>query len=75
MAKFTLRRPDDETLIILLNGREVGSANHDSDGWQGMESLEELVKGIAGVLNIPVETDNGEEEEEEEEDNDTKDEE
>jgi hypothetical protein len=53
--KFVLKRDDDENLTVLLNGTEVGSANHDEDGWGGMESMETLVKAIAAVLKIPVE--------------------
>jgi hypothetical protein len=52
--QFIFEREDDETLKVFLNGTEVGSANHDSDGWAGMESLESLARGIAKVLHIPV---------------------
>jgi len=52
--QFIFERPDDETLKVFLNGVEVGSADHDQDGWAGMESLESLARGIAKVLRIPV---------------------
>ena len=52
--QFILEREDEETLKVFLNGEEVGSANHDEDGWAGMESLESLVRGIAKVLRIPI---------------------
>lgn len=54
-SKFVLTRDDEESLTVVLNGTEVGSANHDEDGWAGMEAMETLVKAIAAVLNIPVE--------------------
>ena len=41
-------------MVVFLNGKEVASANHDEDGWSGMEKVEEIVKSIAGVLKIPV---------------------
>jgi len=62
--KFILRRDDDETLTILLDGEEVGSANHDEDGWKGMETVEDLVKAIGRVLDIPVEEEESDENEE-----------
>lgn len=55
-AGFVIYRPDDETMEVHLNGQYVGSANHDSDGWAGMESLEDLVTNVAEVLNLPVDT-------------------
>lgn len=51
---FELRKEDDETLEVFLNGKEVGHANHDSDGWSGMESLESLVERVAEVLGLSV---------------------
>lgn len=53
---FIIYRPDDESMTVFLNGKEVGSANHDSDGWKGMETVEEIVTEIAKVLGLPVET-------------------
>jgi hypothetical protein len=53
--KFVLKREDEEHVEVLLNGVEVASANHDEDGWGGMEVVVNLVHAIAGVLGIPVE--------------------
>ena len=53
-----VRRPS------LANGEEVGSANHDEDGWKGMETVEDLVKAIGRVLDIPVEEEESDENEE-----------
>lgn len=53
--KFVLSKSDDENLTVFLNGKEIASANHDTDGWAGMEAIEELVTKIAKALKIPVE--------------------
>ena len=52
--KFVINHEDDENVTVFLNGKQVGSANHDEDGWSGIEKVEKIVKSIAGVLKIPV---------------------
>ena len=54
MKNFVITRQDEENIEITLNGKFVASANHDSDGWAGMETLEDAVKRIGEILNIPV---------------------
>lgn len=46
-AKVTIARPDDERLIVRVNGREVASANHDEHGWSGMDAVELTAVSIA----------------------------
>lgn len=51
---FEINRPDDETIIISLNGVELGQYDHDQHGWVGMEAVEDLVQTIAHELNFEV---------------------
>lgn len=44
---FEINRPDDETIIISLNGVKLGQYDHDQHGWAGMEAVESLVQTIA----------------------------
>jgi predicted cobalt transporter CbtA len=48
------RRPDDERLELLVNGREVAWANHDEHGWSGMDAFEKaavaIVKAFGGEI-------------------------
>lgn len=37
-----IRRPHDEIIDLLIDGREVASANHDDHGWAGMAAFEKL---------------------------------
>ena len=52
--KFTIQRGSDDGFSVLLNDNEIGSFNHDRDGWAGMEAAETLIRNIAGVLDIEV---------------------
>lgn len=52
--KFIIRRPDDEVVTVSLDGKEIGRASHDEDGWHGMERFVEVVKSIATALDVPV---------------------
>jgi hypothetical protein len=51
---FVIKRTSDENMEITLNGRDVVSLNHDSDGWEGMGRGEDIVRTIASILNLPV---------------------
>ena len=52
--KFTVHYPDDETMVIKLDGKNIFSGNHDDDGWAGMEAVESVVTEIAKILKIPL---------------------
>jgi hypothetical protein len=38
-----IRHPDDETIVIEVNGEEVARANYDFYGWFGMDAVEHIV--------------------------------
>lgn len=46
-AKVKITRPNDEQLVVRVNGREVASANHDEHGWSGMDAVESTAVAIA----------------------------
>lgn len=46
--------PDGESFRIELNGKEVGYANYDNDGWHGMSAIKKVVRSIAEELGIVV---------------------
>jgi hypothetical protein len=51
---FTFDYEDDETLNVYLNGKLVIGANHDIDGWAGMERIRDTVERIAEILGEKV---------------------
>lgn len=55
MIKLEIRRPDDETLEVWLDGELITWANHGEHGWSGMDAVEKCAVGIARALAIPVE--------------------
>lgn len=55
MTTFTFHNPDDEVLIILMDGDEIGHYNHDIDGWHGISAAESLVRNIAERLGATIE--------------------
>lgn len=61
---FTIKQPNEERIEIFLNGEYIGFANHDEDGWSGMEKVEKIVKKIANKLGIPVTSEYGEDDDE-----------
>lgn len=63
--KITINREDDEHIEFLIDGESVGSANHDNDGWAGMETAENLVTNIAIKLGFEIEETFGGEDDEE----------
>lgn len=52
--QFVIYRENDENLTVFLGNVEIGHANHDVDGWQGMSMLEQTVRAIATELGIEV---------------------
>lgn len=55
MTTFTLNYPEDEVLIILMDGEEIGQYTHDNDGWVGIETADTLVRNIAERLGATIE--------------------
>jgi len=53
-SRFEIKRLDEENIEVALDGQYISSANHDSDGWAGMETLEKTIRRIGEVLCIPV---------------------
>lgn len=55
--KHVLRisRPDEETLVITLDGKPFARANHDEDGWAGMERVETTARKAAKAAGWTVE--------------------
>ncbi len=49
-----IKEVDDENIEILINGKVVAYANHDEDGWVGMEKVEGLVDIFAKALGLNV---------------------
>lgn len=45
---------NEESFRVELNGKEVGCANYDNDGWSGMSSIKKIVRSIAKELGIEV---------------------
>lgn len=61
----TLRisRPDEETLIITLDGKPYERANHDEDGWAGMERVERGARRAAKEAGWIIEENEGDDDE------------
>lgn len=51
---FKIKRPDEETMVFLVNGKEVGEANHDNDGWAGMDTARSLFERIAHAVGAKI---------------------
>lgn len=57
---FVLSRPDDETLVFSIEfdgqepGEEISRADHDNDGWSGVELLKETVERTAAAIGARV---------------------
>lgn len=50
---------DGETTEYLLDGHHLITANHDTDGWTGMERINDVIQSIADRLEIKVIADAG----------------
>lgn len=44
--ELEVRRPDDETLEVLIGGDVVMTANHDEHGWTGMEAVRDTARAV-----------------------------
>ena len=55
MAAVQIKQIDDENIVVLVDGKEIGWANHDEDGWAGIQKVEEIAEGIAKALGADFE--------------------
>ena len=49
-----IQRPDDESVVILVNGEVIAHANHDEDGWSGVAAVVNTALGIAKATDMKV---------------------
>ena len=49
--KFEIKIINDEQIEFWLNDIYISYANHDEDGWAGMDGKIRLIKSIAEILN------------------------
>jgi len=56
MARVQVKRTDDESIEIFVDGECICYANHDEDGWSGMEKVESLAEDMAKKLKISFES-------------------
>lgn len=57
----TIRYPYDERMDVYVDGRHVGTADHDNDGWVGMETVYDVVVKMTDVLGCRLEVVYGDE--------------
>lgn len=55
MATVQVKQIDDEQIEIFANGMLIGFANHDEDGWAGMEKVEMIAEALAKALGADFE--------------------
>ncbi len=55
MSKIQIREINEEHIEILVDGEWICSADHDEDGWAGMEKVETFTESLAKKLGIEVE--------------------
>jgi len=61
MNKFMIKTAaDGESFKVYLNGVQVGDADHDKNGWAGMEDVTEIVLRIAREIKAEVAFQDGE---------------
>jgi hypothetical protein len=51
---LTIKPDGDEEVRYKLNDVEMITANHDDDGWAGMERIDKLMRRIAYVIGAEV---------------------
>jgi hypothetical protein len=52
--KLTINRPDDDHLVIEIDGKEIASANHDEHGWCGMDAVEQTALAVAKAAGLAI---------------------
>lgn len=45
---------DDEMVTFFVNDKEVGYADHDLHGWEGMDLATDLFKNVAVALKVDL---------------------
>lgn len=55
MHTLTIRRPDEEQVIFLVNGKEVGSFSRDTHGWAGMNAALDVALNMAKAVGMTIE--------------------
>lgn len=61
-----ISHPDEETLNITLDGKPYDHANHDDDGWAGMQRAEKGARRAAAEAGWTIEENFGSEDEDDE---------
>jgi phage pi2 protein 07 len=54
VAHVTVVWPDDEHVIIEINGEEVASANYDEHGWSGMDAVVKTATAVAKAAGLDI---------------------
>lgn len=54
-ARVVISAPDDEHVVIEVDGAEVVSANHDAHGWSGMDAVVRAAVAVAEAAGLTVE--------------------
>ena len=54
MSTLRFNHRDPEHFDISLDGKHLGSYNHDTDGWAGMEAIERLALNFAEAFDLEV---------------------
>lgn len=54
-ARVVILAPDDEHVVIEVDGSEVASANHDEHGWSGMDAVVRTAVAVAEAAGLTVE--------------------
>lgn len=51
---FWIEHINDESQEFFVGERSVGTIDHDSDGWEGMQKATKLFRNIASVIGAEV---------------------
>jgi len=54
MIRIEVEYHNEESMTVTLYGKYIASANHDEDGWQGMEQLESMARNFAFVSGFEI---------------------
>lgn len=54
MSTLFITDDGDEELLFELDGKPIGTANHEEYGWAGLRKVIELVTAVAEAGGIPV---------------------
>lgn len=51
-ARVAIVRPDDDHVVVEVDGAEVASANHDEHGWSGMDAVVATALAVAKAVGL-----------------------